>query len=93
MLNGQNGSRRVLGGDGMKPLFPSPCKDCEKRMVGCHSSCEAYLEAKEAYRAGGEAYRREHQGELDAYIYKKEATIKVMMHNHERRGRRKYGKT
>lgn len=24
-----------------------PCKDCEKREVGCHSNCKAYLEVKE----------------------------------------------
>lgn len=24
-----------------KPL--SPCKDCEKRQVGCHSECEEFL--------------------------------------------------
>lgn len=25
----------------------SPCKNCEKRAVGCHSSCEDYISFKE----------------------------------------------
>lgn len=69
----------------MKPLFPSPCKGCEKREVGCHSSCKDYLDAKEAYRVRGEEIRRENQGKFDAYNYCKESTIKVMRHNHDRR--------
>ena len=26
----------------------APCKDCEKRYVGCHGRCEKYLEFKKA---------------------------------------------
>lgn len=72
----------------MKPAFPSPCRDCEKREVGCHSSCEAYLEAKESYRARGETVIRDRQGSLDAYLYTKESIRKVMKKNHDRRGRK-----
>ena len=25
---------------------PYPCKDCDTRKVGCHASCETYLEVK-----------------------------------------------
>ena len=25
---------------------PSPCKDCQKRFVGCHSSCEDFAKWK-----------------------------------------------
>lgn len=28
-----------------------PCKDCKKRCVGCHSTCEEYIECREKYRA------------------------------------------
>jgi hypothetical protein len=77
----------------MKPSFPSPCKGCEKRTVGCHSSCEAYQNAKEEHRVNNEVYRRENQGGLDAFIVKKDATIKVLKHNHDRKGRGKYGQT
>ena len=26
----------------------APCKDCEKRYIGCHGRCEKYLEFKKA---------------------------------------------
>lgn len=69
----------------MKPAFPSICRDCEKREVGCHSSCKDYLDAKEAYRVRGEEIRRANQGEIDAYICAKESVIKVRKHNHDRK--------
>ena len=25
------------------------CRDCELRTVGCHATCKAYIEAREAY--------------------------------------------
>ena len=27
------------------------CRNCEERYVGCHSTCEKYLEAKEAFES------------------------------------------
>ena len=27
----------------------SPCKDCKERQVGCHSTCEKYLEWNKAW--------------------------------------------
>ncbi len=27
--------------------IPAPCKDCEKRKIGCHSSCDDYLKFRE----------------------------------------------
>ena len=39
----------------------NPCKDCEKRTVGCHAACEEYKE-----------YKTKRQAERDArmkYIY------------------------
>lgn len=27
------------------------CKDCQKRFVGCHSSCESYLKARAEFEA------------------------------------------
>lgn len=32
-----------------------PCKDCEYRNVGCHSTCEPYLEYKEQTEKAREA--------------------------------------
>lgn len=31
-------------------MIKAPCKDCEKRYVGCHSSCEEYLAFKKDQR-------------------------------------------
>lgn len=35
----------------------APCKDCEKRHVGCHDTCEAY----QKYHAEREAIRKERE--------------------------------
>lgn len=38
-------------------MILSPCKDCRNRVLGCHSSCEAYTE----FRATHEKYKRKQQ--------------------------------
>ena len=30
----------------MKKITKSPCRNCDKRQVGCHSSCEDYIAFK-----------------------------------------------
>ena len=32
----------------MKLRQTSPCKECKKRVVGCHANCEAYKTFKQA---------------------------------------------
>lgn len=34
----------------LKSNFPSPCKDCPSRKVGCHSECTAYNQVKIEYQ-------------------------------------------
>lgn len=29
----------------------TPCKDCERRFVGCHSKCADYAESRKQYEA------------------------------------------
>lgn len=36
-----------------------PCKDCEKRYIGCHSKCGEYMAAAEKHRKAQEADRGE----------------------------------
>jgi hypothetical protein len=72
----------------MSPTFPSICKDCTDRAVGCHSVCEKYKAAKEAYDAEVERVRQEHFGEIDAYNCAKSGTLRVMKQNHDRRVRK-----
>lgn len=67
--------------------FPSPCFGCEKREVGCHSSCKAYLDAKAYHKEQVDALHREIRGEVDAYNYIKESIAKTQRHNHDRRRR------
>lgn len=45
----------------------SPCKDCEEREVGCHSTCEKYIEYKEIHEKETEAIKRERQKESEAW--------------------------
>ena len=45
-------------------MFKSPCKDCGKRMVGCHSSCEDYKAAQEAYQAERTTSLKERRNEV-----------------------------
>ena len=40
----------------------APCKDCERRFLGCHSTCEEYKEFKE-FR---EAYNMDRKAKLDS---------------------------
>lgn len=72
----------------MNLTFPSPCKGCEKREVGCHSSCKAYLDAKEEHKVAVDAFHREHQGEIDAYNYIKESRERTIKHNRDRKDRK-----
>ena len=33
----------------MARMRHNPCKECEKRMVGCHATCEEYILAKKEH--------------------------------------------
>lgn len=37
----------------------APCKDCSKRCVGCHSTCEDYIDWKAEHDAERERIRRQ----------------------------------
>lgn len=48
-------------------MIASPCKDCGRREIGCHSSCEAYIEyAKE--RAAARKARYEEGGNQPRHL-------------------------
>lgn len=42
------------------------CKDCQKRQVGCHSQCRAYLEFSKAAAEDREKRYQERQQQNDA---------------------------
>lgn len=42
-----------------------PCKNCEKRTVGCHASCEPYLAVKSKHDANREQeYQEKYNNDL-----------------------------
>lgn len=55
-------------------LFGKTCKDCEKRHLGCHSTCEAYILRKEEYEEEKANLKRKraeyfYHGNLRPYTY------------------------
>lgn len=42
------------------------CKDCRKRHIGCHGSCQRYLDEAKAANAERERLRKEKKGENEA---------------------------
>ena len=61
----------------MKNLTPnwqvaSPCKDCQNRFVGCHSSCVKYIDYKQASSVRAKAVKEKKKelrgGEYTEYI-------------------------
>lgn len=53
------------------------CKGCEKRYIGCHSSCNVYIDAKAEYeKKKDEVYRKK---------YRDAAMQDFAVHSQERR--------
>lgn len=51
----------------------APCKDCEKRYVGCHGRCEKYLEFKKA----NDERLKQKSLEIDADQYAIDNTMRI----------------
>ena len=51
----------------------APCKDCEKRYIGCHGRCEKYLEFK---KANNERLKQKSL-EIDADQYAIDNTMRI----------------
>lgn len=49
--------------------YKYPCKGCEERSVGCHSSCQKYLDARTAHRKLNieESIKKREADEMDDY--------------------------
>ena len=47
-------------------VYKYPCKDCPDRVIGCHSTCQKYVEAKSKHSVTAEAIQKEKSG-LDDY--------------------------
>ena len=57
--------------------FPGVCFECQDRTVGCHGSCEKYLNGKKEFEAMAAAMREKYEQEnmMDTY---RTASIKRM---------------
>ena len=51
----------------------APCKNCEKRYIGCHGRCEKYLK----YKQWNEGRLHEHHLSLDADQYQVNNTMRI----------------
>lgn len=50
----------------------APCKDCEKRVVGCHSSCEDFVQWEQEHREEKERLREAKMKSSEYLAYRKE---------------------
>ena len=63
-----------------------PCKNCEQRQVGCHSSCEKYIKWKSEYVSQRKAENLD-DATIGAYVKDRNRANKDrrVMKNHDRR--------
>lgn len=54
----------------------APCKDCDKRYVGCHGRCEKYLEFSKANQKRLELIQKENEYNQ----YQSELSIRIRKH-------------
>lgn len=54
----------------------SPCKNCEDRMVGCHSTCEKYKAFQQENDANNKIIRENRKKENDIVSFRVEAIRK-----------------
>lgn len=51
-------------------MIKAPCKGCEERVLGCHSTCEKYIEyakAQEEYRQARNKAKILHNNNMDYF--------------------------
>ena len=58
--------------------YKTHCKGCEKRYVGCHASCEEYLEARRKGDELKEKMLREKHKRNDINSFRREGIRKAM---------------
>lgn len=52
---------------GIYSRLPSPCLNCERRYVGCHSNCEDYKAFREKVQKSKEAFYEDYRAK-DIYM-------------------------
>ena len=61
------------------------CRDCELRTVGCHATCKAYIEARDAYSDAVKEINKKKYAAFDADQLKKETVQAIRKRKHVRR--------
>lgn len=61
------------------------CRDCELRTVGCHATCKAYIEARDAYSDAVKEIKKKKYATFDADQLKKETVQAIRKRKHLRR--------
>ena len=59
-------------------MLVSPCKECQRRVLGCHSCCEDYKKFAELSAKN----RKRNFGETDYVAYKSDVIIKNKKRRH-----------
>ena len=59
--------------------FPSPCLGCVDRHVGCHSTCQKYLEAKEQHEKNIEEAIKQEKARVIVECYRSKKAAKSKM--------------
>lgn len=57
-----------------------PCKDCDERSVGCHSTCVRYKDWRKRKDVEHDFILEAKLKEADIHRYKKEAVKRIMKH-------------
>lgn len=61
----------------------APCKDCPDRQVGCHSTCEKYIEFKK--EADEQRQERIARSEINQFVRESNERRYKRFRNHKRR--------
>ena len=61
------------------------CKDCQKRQIGCHATCEEYITSKQERDRLMAQERQDKQGFIESWEMRKESIEKTKRRNHDRK--------
>ena len=64
-----------------------PCRECDRRTVGCHSTCKEYLETRAKHVGDVQRSREELKGTFQAVGLRKESIAKTKRKAHDRKER------
>lgn len=67
------------------PSFPSICKGCKNREIGCHSKCERFREEKERFNTQKMRLVQERKGESGAVDFCIESMGRIKRRAHDRK--------